>query len=271
MKLSLRKYDPASCKPFNTHILVGKRGSGKSVLLRNLLYEHRGMHDVGVCCTPTMETADMFREFVPEGLIYNDYNGPVLQRIIAQQRARQEAGKKAPRVFIVLDDCGYEKELFSSKNTAMRDLFQNGRHYKCTVYICLQYCTTIPPSFRANTDVVYALREPIIGNQKRLHEFFFGVIETFQNFRRVFGAATENHECLVTINTASSNSIDDCVFWYKARLDVPRFRLCAPKYWRINTRYCRTPQEMRELRLRNSLDEAKRNPGAGTIEVVEKA
>jgi len=268
--IKLRKFDVAGCKPFTTNIIVGKRGSGKSVLLRDIMYNHRNMHDIGVCCTPTMETADMFEKFVPRSLIYNDYNGAVLSRIVTQQRLRQEAGKHVDRIFIVLDDCGYEKNMFSSKNTTMRDIFMNGRHYKITLYICLQYCVDIPPAMRANTDYVYALREPVTANQKRLHDFFFGIVDTFANFKKIFNAATTNYECLVTANTGtSSNDLEDCLYWYKASVNLPRFRLCDDRYWRVHRRYYRTAQEMQQRRARKGMDAGNEITG-GKIEVVEK-
>ena len=267
-RIQLTKFDVASCKPYTTNILIGKRGSGKSVLLRDIMYNHRSFHDIGICCTPTMETASMFREFVPESLIYNDYNGAALQKIVVQQRMRQEAGKHVDRIFIVLDDCGYEKNMFSSKNTAMRDIFMNGRHYKITLYICLQYCVDIPPAMRANTDYVYALREPVTGNRKRLHDFFFGIVDTFANFKKIFNAATTNYECLVTANTGtSSNAMEDCLFWYKAKAQLPRFRLCNERYWRLHQIYYRTNSEMRE---RQALNGANSAPTEGKIEIVEK-
>lgn len=267
--VQLSKFDVANCKPYTTNILIGKRGSGKSVLLRDIMYNHRSMHDIGVCCTPTMETAEMFKEFVPESLIYNDYNGGVLQRIVAQQRLRQESGKPVQRIFIVLDDCGYEKSMFSSKNSTMRDIFMNGRHYKITLYICLQYCVDIPPAMRANTDYVYALREPVLGNQKRLHEFFFGIVDTFANFKKIFNAATSNFECLVTANTGtSSNSVEDCLFWYKATVELPRFRLCKLKYWNCHRMYYRTNLEMQERKAKKGA--ARSDENSGEIAAVEK-
>ena len=33
-----------------------------------------------------------------------------------------------------------------------------------------------------------------------------------------------------------SNDPSDCVFWYKARDDIPRFRLCAPQFWLLDSR-----------------------------------
>ena len=43
-------------------------------------------------------------------------------------------------------------------------------------------------------------------------------------------SCTENYECLVLDNTSKSNKIEDCVFWYKAKMHT-NFRVGAPEYW----------------------------------------
>ena len=264
-RLILRKFVPSEAKPCTTNILIGKRGTGKSCLLKDILYHSRHHFDIGVCCSPTMETAKMFEEFVPKALIYNDYNASVLQRIVAQQRLRQESGKSIDRIFIVLDDCGYEKSMFSSKNTTIRDIFMNGRHYKITLFICLQYCVDIPPALRANTDYVFALREPVAVKQKKLYDFFFGIVDTYSNFKKIFSTATQNYECLVSCNTTASNDLCECLFWYKADISLPQFRLCDAKYWKLDHLYHRTKDEMKSLKNKKEGEET-----MGPIEVVTK-
>ena len=47
-------------------------------------------------------------------------------------------------------------------------------------------------------------------------------------------SCTENYECLVLDNTSKSNKIEDCVFWYKAKLRK-NFRVGgAPEYWQTH-------------------------------------
>ena len=49
-------------------------------------------------------------------------------------------------------------------------------------------------------------------------------------FNKVMDACTENYECIVLDNTSKSNKIEDCVFWYKAKLRK-NFKVGAPEYW----------------------------------------
>ena len=94
----------------------------------------------------------------------------------------------------------------------------------------MQYCMDLPPALRANVDYVFILRENIIQNREKLYKSFFGIFPTFDMFNKVMDACTENYECIVLDNTSKSNKIEDCVFWYKAKMHK-NFKVGAPEYW----------------------------------------
>ena len=270
MRLVLKKFQPDSMKEHRITLLLGKRGTGKSVLLRDILYEHRKRFDIGICFSPTYESTECFKKFVPQTLLYGNFQPEVIAKVIAQQRARCDQGKPMKRVFIVLDDCGYDKNtLFSSKNTAMREIFMNGRHLKITLYIALQYCVDMPSSLRSQVDYVMTLREPVLANIKRLHDFFFGIVPSLSDFKKVLSNSTENHEALVTTNLVNSNDIADCVFWYKAKLNLPDFKLCQPCYWELSKKLFITNQQRLERSLKEEMQRAKMTMDVGIVEVAK--
>jgi len=49
-------------------------------------------------------------------------------------------------------------------------------------------------------------------------------------------ACTENYECLVLDNTSKSNKIQDCVFWYKAKIRK-NFKIGSPALWAHHKRF----------------------------------
>jgi hypothetical protein len=77
---------------------------------------------------------------------------------------------------------------------------------------------------------VFILRENVIQNREKLYKSFFGVFPTFDMFNQVMTSCTENYECLVLDNTSKSNKIEDCVFWYKAKVRK-NFRVGSPALW----------------------------------------
>lgn len=55
-------------------------------------------------------------------------------------------------------------------------------------------------------------------------------------------ACTENRECLVLDNTATSNQISDCVFWYRANVH-DKFRIGSNKFWKYGTRMLKSDDD----------------------------
>jgi hypothetical protein len=83
---------------------------------------------------------------------------------------------------------------------------------------------------------VFVLRENIQQNRERLWKMFFGIFPTLDAFNAALTACTENYSCLVLDNTSKSNKIEDCVFWYKAKVR-DNFRMGSPLLWHYHSRH----------------------------------
>lgn len=233
-ELDIRRFDPSTIKPHRIVVAIGKRGTGKSVLLRDILHSQRHRLEYGLAMTPTHESAASFEAFMPPSSVYREYRGDVVTTMLEMQRNKShEKGMDALRsMFLVLDDCMYDKTVMKSKT--IRDLFMNGRHYKCFFIAAVQWLMDLGPDLRTQVDYVVALRENIVSNRERLYKYFFGIFPNYEDFSRVFDACTANFECLVIDNTVNSNNVEDCIFWYKANHEIPPFRLCSPCYWELD-------------------------------------
>jgi hypothetical protein len=109
----------------------------------------------------------------------------------------------------------------------------NGRHWKIFFMLTMQYCMDLTPDLRANVDYVFILRENVIQNREKLYKSFFGIFPSFEMFNQVMNTCTENYECLVLDNTSKSNKIQDCVFWYKAKMRQ-NFKIGSPTIWNFH-------------------------------------
>jgi len=209
-------------------IFIGKRGSGKSCLVTDILYHKRHI-PVGVVMSATEEGNHHYKGFVPDLFIYNDYNKEVIERVLERQKRIINSGTtKKSSSFILLDDCMYDRKYM--KDTCIRQCFMNGRHWKLFFMLTMQYCMDLSPDLRANVDYVFILRENIVQNREKLYKSFFGIFPTFDMFNQVMNACTENYECLVLDNTSKSNKIEDCIFWYKAKIKK-NFKVGSPAIW----------------------------------------
>ena len=246
MNLELKKFDMKSIsfKPNESKgpvvVLIGRRDTGKSFLVKDLLYYHQDI-PIGTVISGTEEGNGFYGKLVPKLFIHNEYNTAIIENILKRQRQVMkeikkeiEAYKKStidPRTFVILDDCLYDNSW--SRDKMMRLLFMNGRHWKIMLIITMQFPLGIPPNLRTNIDYVFILREPYITNRKRIYENYAGMFPTFESFCQVMDQCTENYECLVINNNAKSNKLQDQVFWYKAD-NHNDFRLGSKEFWDLS-------------------------------------
>jgi hypothetical protein len=246
MTLELKKFDMKRIV-FNKDenkgpviVLIGRRDTGKSFLVRDLLYYHQDI-PIGTVISGTEEGNGFYSKMVPKLFIHNEYNTAIVENILKRQRSVLKQIKKEmetfkrstidPRAFVILDDCLYDNTW--SRDKMMRLLFMNGRHWKIMLIITMQYPLGIPPALRTNIDYVFILREPYIANRKRIFENYAGMFPTFESFCQVMDQCTENYECLVINNNAKSNKLQDQVFWYKADSHND-FKLGSKEFWELS-------------------------------------
>lgn len=232
MNLQLRKFNPKTMADDKVCVFIGKRNTGKSTLVTDILYQKKHL-PVGVVMSATEEGNKHYQNFVPDLFIYGDYDRDAIERVLDRQRKIINAGKGS-HAFVLLDDCMYDKKFM--KDTCIRKCFMNGRHWKIFFMLTMQYCMDLTPDLRANVDYVFILRENIVQNREKLYKSFFGVFPNFDMFNQVMNACTENYECLVLDNTSKSNKVEDCVFWYKATMH-DNFRIGSPNLWAYHKKH----------------------------------
>jgi hypothetical protein len=246
MNLELKRFDmkTISFKPNESKgpvsVLIGRRDTGKTFLVRDLLYYHQDI-PIGTVISGTEEGNGFYGKMVPKLFIHNEYNTAIIENILKRQKSVLKQVKKEmetfkrstidPRTFVILDDCLYDNTW--ARDKMMRLLFMNGRHWKVMLLITMQYPLGIPPTLRTNIDYVFILREPYISNRKRIYDNYAGMFPTFESFCQVMDQCTENFECLVINNNSKSNKLQDQVFWYKADAHND-FRLGSKEFWELS-------------------------------------
>ena len=246
MTLELKKFDMKniSFKPNENKgpvvVLIGKRDTGKSFLVRDLLYYHQDI-PIGTVISGTEEGNGFYAKMVPKLFVHNEYNTAIIENILKRQKTVLKQIKKEmetykrttidARAFVILDDCLFDGAW--TRDKMMRLLFMNGRHWKIMLVITMQYPLGIPPMLRTNIDYVFILRENYIANRKRIYENYAGMFPTFVSFCQVMDQCTENFECLVINNNSKSNKLFDQVFWYKAD-NHGDFKLGSKEFWELS-------------------------------------
>ena len=247
MNLELKKFSmkqiefPANENKGPVIVLIGRRDTGKSYLVKDLLYYHQDI-PVGTVISGTEAGNGFYGSIVPKLFIHDEYNSAIIENILKRQKVVLKQMKKEeqayrkksnidPRAFVIMDDCLYDNSW--SREKVMRLLFMNGRHWKIMLIITMQYPLGVPPNLRTNIDYTFILREPYIANRKRIYENYAGMFPTFESFCQIMDQCTENYECLVISNNAKSNKLEDQIFWYKAS-SHNNFKLGNKEYWELS-------------------------------------
>ena len=255
--VKLRKFTMKDVQQDSVVVFIGKRRTGKSTLVRDLLWHHRDL-PMGTVISGTEESNSFYGSIIPPMFIHSEYSPAVIANFVKRQqlitkKIRDTTGKGVtevgaviprggldPRSFLIMDDCLYDNSWIQDK--FIRYLFLNGRHQKVFFIITMQYPLGIPPVLRTNVDYVFILRENFISNRKRIYENFGAAFPSFDFFCQIMNQCTENYECLVINNTSRSNKLEDMIFWYKADMH-PEFRIGAPQFWQHNAVNYRVSEE----------------------------
>lgn len=226
--LAIKRFNPRKMLPHSVILMIAKRRSGKSVLVKDLMYYKRKELLTGVAMSCTEAGNGFYGQWVPDIFVYNDFDTDALQRLVDRQKKLTRLDKVKP-VFVILDDVGFDRKTLASK--LMREIFLNGRHYKITLFICLQYALDIPPALRSNIDYVCVLK----ANQYRetLYKNFFSVVPNFATFNSIMDSVTENFGTLILDNTSHSSKLTENIFWYRAKLERP-FKLGTSEAWKFS-------------------------------------
>lgn len=151
-------------QPDYTVACIGRRGTGKSFMIRHIIYYMRHVIPRWYVFTNTkMNRFFMDETGIPDAAIFPKMSVPVLHTILEQQKARVQKAKEKIiegedvdidelRIGIVLDDIGSDQEVIRH-SAEMHDIFYHGRHSWVFFIISEQYLKLIGPGARKNVDV----------------------------------------------------------------------------------------------------------------------
>lgn len=142
MHVKVKKLQIENIKHHRISLLLGRRGSGKSVLLRDMLANMHDRFDFALAMCPTLESSELLKEHMPSCCVFDRYVQSKVDALV--KLASETTASGHTRSFLlILDDVMYDKAI--CRTQSFRYLFYNGRHAKITCILLLQYLVDMPP------------------------------------------------------------------------------------------------------------------------------
>ena len=186
--------------------ILGKTNSGKSVLLKYIVNQHKTEFDKIFVICPTEEINGFYSDLVPQNCIFSDFNEEWLNKLIKKLTdIRKENKEKKINVLLILDDLGSDAKFITSdsfKRTCVR-----GRHLNISMIVSCQYLTQVPPICRSNICYLIVGQMNIQSQQLLADEFLYGSIDR-KEFLTMYHNATKDYGFLLINCNSVKNTTD---------------------------------------------------------------
>jgi hypothetical protein len=198
--------------------LVAKRGSGKSWIIKDLVFNLWDKKKIENCIVfaPADKMANFYESFIPKENVFYELDVEKIREILNTQIEKNN--QQIQSTCIILDDCLSSNRNWE-KNPVLYDLLINTKRYHITLILSMQFPLGINQELRCFIDYVLLGADDLIGNQKRLYDYYAGIFPNFNGFKQTFEQTTQNFDfmCLSLINTGINQNFEDKVKWFKSK------------------------------------------------------
>lgn len=237
INIKIKQFEPDKMIPDKNCLIVGPQYSGKTHLLKNLLYYINA--PFGVLVHPNEFATETYGNMLPKQCKLDDINKEMLHKFCNRSRTLIEFNKRYDRKLdgqacLILDNCVPDLlDMKWDKNQDFKFLFRAGKDANISTIITAPYPLKMPQHYLSAIDYVFILRDTNKKYKKMLFDMFGGMFDTFEQFNSVMTQCTADYGCMVIDCTKLSGNLSDSVYWYKAPRENRKFYMGSPKLWEM--------------------------------------
>ena len=191
--------------------IVGKPGSGKSHLLKYILYNQQCLdfyerfEIILVFCKTKFNHS---YDWVPDEWVHSGYSARAIKNIMRIQASIREQGLEPLPVALIFVDC-LDAKLFNSQ--LFKDLIYNRRHYNISMILTTQYLLgNVSTSQRENSDLVFIFKQfsanSIDGCYNAFGNLYFRDRNEFEQYMK----RLDSHKFLMIDTRANQKTVTCC-------------------------------------------------------------
>ena len=194
-----------------TILVVAKRNSGKSQLIRYLILLNKKQFDKIFLICPTEGVNSFYSDIIEKRNIHTKYEERFISNLIdTMTKANSNQPKdKRQNVLLILDDCISDATIKTSKPFEL--LFTRGRHINISIIFISQYLkAAITPVIRNNIDFCLFSQVNAQGLRLIFDEYNYNLSKS--DFYELFKNATKDYGFLVINNNSVKNGDIDEIY-----------------------------------------------------------
>lgn len=223
-EIEIREFALSELQDDSKIVVIGKPGSGKSVLMKAIVNQLKDKYPVAKVLSGSEEANPFYADFIPPLYISNGFDEEEIWRFMKRQKkARRDARVANPRALLIVDDCSQDPKLLS--RPAMQKVFKDGRHYKMMFMMGLQYSMDVRPNIRLLIDYIFIFRDTSETGRKNLYNNFATIVGSYHNFCDLMDQLTGDYSCLVIDNRQQGMELNKCIYYCKAPYLPPTFQM----------------------------------------------
>jgi len=243
MNINIRNFNPRNIKLGTTIVISGKRGAGKSTIVKIISYYLSPKIRMALLVSNTADKKRDFEQIIPPFLIFEQYQSSIFKNFIKNQSEFCEKYRKNNTVkkhgLIIMDDVLAQTKKWKNDESLI-EIFLEGRHSNITNILSIQDILGVPSSLRNNIDYLFITKEFRKERKKLIFDTFWpNNYGNYELFEKILMKCTEGYSTFVIDikRTEKPNAtLENTIFRWKPPdpKKIPPFKIGTRDLWNLN-------------------------------------
>jgi Poxvirus A32 protein len=207
-------------KNFFTMVIYGLPGSGKSSLLRYLIYSASCEKKFDHCLLFSGTKGGKDYDFLDAKYKYDAFDNNVIEKYIEICQKKNEKAIKTRGLLIFDDICGEQ----NFKSDLFKKLFSNYRHYGISVIVCQQMPVELPLSIRSIVKYGVIYKYVNESQKEKIYNCFGTLAKSRNDFNEIYDKYTDEKYKALFFNGSDVYNSTNAYTGIRAPL-VPAFKI----------------------------------------------